>query len=147
MRKPAGFTLIEILIVVAIVGILSAIAIPAYTDYVRRGAVVEAFGILGDFRVRMEQFYQDNRSYSNAGAACGAAIPGDTTRFTFVCALDTTGGAPAGQSYTMTSTGTANMADFRYTINETNTRTTTSLPADWGVTPVNCWVRAKGGVC
>jgi len=148
MRKLSGFSLIEILIVVAIIGILSAIAVPAYTDYVRRGAIVEAFGLLGDYRVRMEQFYQDSptRTYAN-GAACGATLPTATTRFAFACVLDTTAGAPAGQSYTLTASGIGSLSTFRYTINELNARTTPSLPADWGASPVNCWVRAKGGVC
>jgi len=150
MRKSSGFSLIEILIVVAIVGILSAIAVPTYTDYIRRGAVVEAFGLMGDFRVRMEQFYQDSpspRSYATPGNACGAQLPTATSRFTFACVLDQTAGAPPGQSYLLTASGIGNLAAFRYTINETNTRRTTGLPADWGATPVNCWVRAKGGVC
>lgn len=149
MRKLSGFSLIEVLIVVAIIGILSAIAVPSYTDYIRRGAVVEAFGLMSDFRVRMEQFYQDSpspRSYAN-GAACGAVLPTATSRFTFACVMDTTGGAPAGQSYTLTAAGIGSLSAFRYTINETNTRRTTGLPTDWGVAPVNCWVRAKGGVC
>lgn len=150
MRKLSGFSLIEILIVVAIVAILSAIAVPAYTDYVRRGAVVEAFGLMGDYRVRMEQFYQDStstpRSYANAGA-CGATLPSATTRFTFACVMDTTGGAPPGQSYTLTATGVGPLSAFRFTINEANTRRTTGMPSDWGAAPVNCWVRAKGGVC
>jgi type IV pilus assembly protein PilE len=146
MRKFRGFSLIEILIVVAIVGILAAVALPAYNDYIRRGALSEGFGLMSDFRVRMEQFYQDNRSYANAANACGAIIPGDTARFTFACALDTTAGAPAGQSYTLTGTGTGVLLNFTYTINETNTRRTTAVPADWGV-PSNCWIRAKGNIC
>jgi type IV pilus assembly protein PilE len=147
MRKLSGFTLIELLIVVAIIGILSAIAVPSYQDYVRRGAVVEAFGIMGDFRVRMEQYYQDSpspRSYAN-GSACGAILPNPTTRFSFACVVNT--GAPGGQSYTLTASGLAGMADFSYTINEANTRRTTGLPPNWGTAPVNCWVRSKGGVC
>ena len=152
MRKSSGFTLIEILIVVAIIGILSAIAVPSYTDYIRRGAVVEAFGLMGDYRVRMEQFYQDStgvtgRSYASPANACGALLPTATSRFTFVCTLDTTAGAPAGQSYTLTANGIGSLSSFRFTINEANTRRTTSLPSDWGTAPVNCWVRAKGGVC
>jgi type IV pilus assembly protein PilE len=146
MRKYRGFSMIEILIVVAIVGVLAAVALPSYNDYVRRGALQEGFGLMSDFRVRMEQFYQDNRTYANAANACGAALPAATARFTFTCDLDTTGGAPAGQSYRMRGTGAAVLLGFTYTINETNTRATEVIPADWG-TPQNCWVRSKGNIC
>jgi type IV pilus assembly protein PilE len=146
MRKIRGFTMVEILIVVAIIGVLAAVAIPSYNDYVRRGALQEGFGLMSDFRVRMEQFYQDNRSYANPANTCGAVIPGNTARFTFACQLDTTGGAPPGQSYTLTGTGVGTLLNFTYTINETNTRRTTNVPADWG-TPQNCWIRAKGNIC
>ena len=63
-RLPAsGFTLIEVMITVAIVAILGSIALPAYFDYVRRGQLPEAFSNLADYRVKMEQYYQDNRNY------------------------------------------------------------------------------------
>jgi type IV pilus assembly protein PilE len=55
-----GFTLIEVMIVVAIVAILSSVAYPAYTDYVRRGQLQEAFTNLANYRIQMEQYYQDN---------------------------------------------------------------------------------------
>src|SRR5688572_7261365 len=107
MGQQRGFTLIELMIAIVVIGILSAIAYPSYTDYVRRGQLQEAFTNLSDFRVRMEQYYQDNRSYANAGGACGAAaIPGGNIKyFGYQCDLNTTVGAPAGQSYRMTATG------------------------------------------
>jgi type IV pilus assembly protein PilE len=130
MGQQRGFTLIELMIAVVVIGILSAIAYPSYTDYVRRGQLQEAFTNLSDFRVRMEQYYQDNRSYANAGGACGAAaVPGGSIKyFGYACALNTTAGAPAGQSYTMTATGaSSNTTGFVYTINERNVRATTSV--------------------
>jgi type IV pilus assembly protein PilE len=148
MRLARGFTLIELLIVVAVISILAAIAYPNYTDYVRRGNLQEAFANLSDYRVRMEQFYQDNRSYASAGNCGAAAIPGGNIKFfSYACALNTTPLAPAGQSYTMTATGTAgSVAGFIYTINERNARTTQATPA-WGALPADAgqrWVDRKG---
>lgn len=150
MRPARGFTLIELLIVVAVIGILAAIAYPNYTDYVRRSHIQEAFANLADFRVRMEQFYQDNRTYANAGACGAAAVPAGNIRyFSYACALNTTVGAPAGQSYTMTASATAGSVEgFVFTINERNVRATTAISPAWGSLPADAgmrWVERKGG--
>ena len=71
MNKQSGFTLIELMIVVAIVGILATIAYPSYTDYVIRGRIPDATSGLAAKRVQMEQFFQDNRTYVGA-PACAA---------------------------------------------------------------------------
>ena len=79
MRFKQGFTLIEVMITVAIIAILAAIAVPNYTDYVTRSKFTEAHGMLADLRVKMEQYYMDNRRYSTTtgGGTCG--IPGGNT--------------------------------------------------------------------
>lgn len=143
-----GFTLIELLIVVVVISVLASIAYPSYTDYVRRGNLQEAFSNLSDVRVRMEQYYQDNRSYAN-GANCGAAVPtGNIKNFSYACALNTTAGAAAGQSYTWTATGTTgSVSGYQYTINEKNARATLATPA-WGGLPGDAgtrWVDKRGG--
>ena len=78
-----GFSLIELMIVVAVVAILSAVAIPSYRDYTIRAQLIEATNALSDTRVRMEQFYADNRTYGGGG--CGVAMP-VLERFTLACA-------------------------------------------------------------
>src|SRR5690242_17843139 len=96
--RSAGFTLIEVMIVVAIVGILAAIALPNYTEYVTRGKLVEAHSILAGHRVKMEQFFQDARTYSNAcDKGSLAATPAETQYFTFACVSD-------ASTYTVTAT-------------------------------------------
>ena len=69
-RRTRGFTAIELMVVVAIVGILAAIALPSYFAYVQRGKVSEVTSILGDGRVAAEQFFNDNLTY--VGFACPA---------------------------------------------------------------------------
>ena len=55
MRCARGFTLIELMITVAVIAVLSAIALPSYTDYVTRSKLAEAYAHLADLRVKMEQ--------------------------------------------------------------------------------------------
>jgi len=145
MKQQRGFTIIELLIVIAIIAVLAAIALPAYNDYTQRAKLTDAFTALSDFRVRMEQFYQDNRRYDGAGLnGCGAAAP-NSRYFTFVCAP----GAAPSQTYTITATGIANegLTNFVYTLNESNVRATTTLGAGWSGAASACWVRRKDGSC
>ncbi|QJR16420.1 type IV pilin protein [Usitatibacter palustris] len=141
MQKQTGFTLIELMIVVAIIGILAAIAIPQYNDYITRGALVEGHTNLQQFRVRMEQHYQDNRNFAGAGLnGCGAAAPTQTTYFDYACAL-----GAGNQTYVVTATGKLRAAGFAFTINEQNARATTAAPAGWAPTPMpnTCFIIRK----
>ena len=65
----SGMTLMELMVAVAIVGILGAVAIPQYRDYVRRGQMTEGISALADYRVKMEQYYQDYRRYGSTGTS------------------------------------------------------------------------------
>lgn len=140
-KRQTGFTLIELLMVVAIVGILAAIAVPQYTDHILRSQLVEGHTGLQDFRVRMEQFYQDNRTYDGAGLnGCGAAAPAGQQFFDFTC-------VPGGQTYTARATGArGRVGGFVFTINEQNVRQTTAAKAGWeaAAMPANCWLVRKG---
>jgi type IV pilus assembly protein PilE len=142
-----GFTLIELMIVLAIISILAAIAIPNYNNYVIRSRITEAVGTLSDLRVRMEQYFQDNRYYNADGSAgdttCGSVTAAATSSFTFACTS-----ANSGQTYQWTATGTGPMVGFSYTINQVNTRTTTIVAgAAWPVAAQNCWITNSGGGC
>ena len=132
MRKHEvkGFTLVEAMVVMAVLGILSAIAIPNYSRYVTRGNLVEAGNALAEYRVRMEQFYQDNRTYQNVGGACGQAVPVGLNNFGVGCVI-----AAGGQAFTATATGSGTTNGFVYTINQANVRATTAIPAHWGSLP------------
>ena len=69
MRSATGFTLIEVMITVAIIAILAAVAIPSYTDYITRSKIQEATSSLLAMRTKMEQYFQDQRTYVGACAA------------------------------------------------------------------------------
>jgi type IV pilus assembly protein PilE len=141
-NKSGGFTLVEVMVVVLIISILSAIALPAYQDYVVRSKITQAISGLSARQVRMEQCYQDNRTYAPGGgcAACATATEGD---FTFTCDP-----AATATTFTLTATGQNVMAGFVYTVNQNNVRATTNVPAGWARhNPDNCWVTKKGGIC
>jgi type IV pilus assembly protein PilE len=137
-QRARGFTLIELMIVVAVVAILSAIALPAYRDYVLRGQLTDARSQLSVWAARMEQFYQDNRNYGASGGACGATVQ-NTQYFTYSC-------ANTGQAFTLTATGTGSTAGFSYTINQTSARTSTASAA-WGGSTYTCWIARRGEAC
>ena len=137
-KRARGFTLIELMIVVAVIAILSTIGIPAYNDYVTRGKLVDATSKLADMRIQLEQYYQDNRNYGSTSSSCGVALP--TSRyFTFSCNWGTGG---TDQSYKVTAAGTINKTNFTFTIDDTNTKTSSG----WG-TGTTCWITRKGDSC
>ena len=139
LRRPGldgGFTLIEVMIVVAIVGILAAVALPAYQNYIRRGQLQEGFSQMSGFQLKMEQHYQDNRSYKDTAAdTCPATLVASLTSkyFTFACAK----GAD-WQSYTVTATGKGSTLGYDYSIDQSNVRKTTKF-AGAAQTTLTCW--------
>jgi prepilin-type N-terminal cleavage/methylation domain-containing protein len=139
-----GFTLIELMITVAIIAILAAIALPAYSEYVTRGRLVDATNALSTLRAKMEQHYQDNRTYASVtgySAPCATA----QTAGTFIVKCLTT---PRSSTYTITATGSGTTSGFAYTIDQDGTQITTGLPSGWGSYPqTGCWVQRKGQTC
>ena len=144
MKRSRGFTLIELMITVGIIAILSAIAIPAYTDYVRRGRIAEAFSALSGMRVKLEQYFQDNRTYAGACVAGTIApLPAATANFSYAC------GGLGLTTYTLTATGQpgSTLDGFQYTVDQSNVRTTVMTPpSTWTANPA-CWVVKRDGSC
>lgn len=142
IKNRSGFTLIELMVTVAIIAILAALVVPNYSEYVRRSTLNEAFSSLSDLRVKLEQFYQNNRNYGND--SCGNdgnadrvsfAVPG---KFTYTCAL-------AGDGYVMTATGSSGAANgHTFTLDSSNAKGTTTFKGRAVTKP--CWL-SKGDEC
>ncbi|MFH2135736.1 MAG: prepilin-type N-terminal cleavage/methylation domain-containing protein [Pseudomonadota bacterium] len=141
MKQQNGFTLIEVMITVVILGILASIALPAYTDYMLRGRIPEATTALASGRVRLEQHFQDFRTY--AGFDC--ATIGTSQFFDFSCSS-----GPDAISYTLYAEGKGPMEGFDYYVDQANNRTTdiaAPASASWRVTGAACWITKSGGAC
>lgn len=143
MKLASGFTLIELLIVIAIIGVIAAIAVPQYGDYVTRSKLAEATATLSEHRVKMEQFFQDNRTYANACAAGSIAETPVRRYFAYDC------GTPTATTFTITATGVPaqGMTGFVFTINQANARGTTTVGTGWNGAGSTCWVTNKAGGC
>jgi len=76
MKKQHGFTLIELMIVVAIIGILAAIAIPAYQDYIARSQVSEGVMLLGGGKTPLAEFYADQGRWPGAAESVMGTLSG-----------------------------------------------------------------------
>jgi type IV pilus assembly protein PilE len=134
-QRHSGFTLVELMIVVAIIGILSAIAMPSYTSYVTRARLVEAHSALASTQPKLEQYWSNERKYDGF-----AQVPASTDNFTYALEdADVSG-------YLLVATGRAAAAGFVYTLDQSGKRATTGVPQGWTDSD-NCWVDRKDGSC
>ena len=137
-QRQSGFTLIELMLAVAIVGILTAVALPSYSSYVLRTRLAEAHSALAATQPQLEQFWSSGSTgHTYAGFD---KVPASTTNFTYELQdADETG-------YTLVATGRAAAAGFVYTLDEAGRRATTGAPSDW-TKRSDCWVDRKAGTC
>jgi len=145
---PKGFTLIEVMITVAIIAILAAVAMPSYSAYIMRGHLAEAVGGLAGVRAQMERYYQDNRTYATVAGPptfttpCAAAA-GTRTFGNFVVSCS---GTPTATAFTLQAVGSGPATGFTFTINQADVRATTSAASGWN-TCADKWLMKKGQTC
>jgi len=139
---PQGFSLIELMITLAIAAIIAAVAVPGYRDHMLRAHIPEATSTLSALAMRLEQHYQDNQAYGDKNG-CAVTMPTDEF-FTFECAANNN-----GQSFLLKASGKSGgaMSDFVFTLDQNGNAMTTQLPAAWGRAPVNCWTHKQNSTC
>lgn len=126
MQSKRGFTLIEVMIVVAIVGILAAIAYPSYQEHVRKGRRAAAQAFMMDVAARQQQYFLDARQYASGSGALGTlnmTAPTEVSSF-YTVAIAAVAGPPPGFTITVTPiAGSAQAPDGALTLDSTGTKT------------------------
>lgn len=147
-QDERGFTLIELMITVAIVAILASIALPSYREYILRGQVVDATTGLAVMQASMERHFQDNRTYATSGAFVSPCLAGTDASRTVGSFLLTCNTTPTATAYTLTATGSGSANGFIYTATQQNVRATTGVASgsDW-ITCATAWILKKGQTC
>lgn len=154
-RRPLAalqraFTLIEVMIVVAIVAILAAIAIPSYNEYIIRGRLVEMTNAMTTLQGDLQRYFNDNRTFANLPAPvvwpC-TAPPSVANRYTLAC-VNIPAAAPQPERFLITGTGAATgpLNGFTFTLDSRGMQSTTAAPTGWvgAALPIARWCTKKG---
>ncbi len=114
IKNNKGFTIIELMIAVAIIGILAAIAVPAYSNYTNRAKASEALGLADSAKTAVSEYYQSNGTFPTSNTQAGLATPisGTNTQSVFV--------SGSGAIIAITSIAATN-GTFTMTLTPTNT--------------------------
>lgn len=122
MAKPRGFSLIELMIAVAIVGILVAIAVPSYQNHLRKGRRADAQAFITQVAQRQQQYLLDARTYALGGAALSELSLSPPTSVSDHYAVTVTPAAPTvPPSFTVTATPTSTVQQPDGVLTLTNT--------------------------
>lgn len=147
MNKHKGFSLIELMIVIAVVGILASIAVPSYQEHIRKSKRADAQGALYGLSAVMERFFTENNTYCGTELGgvvdtCATGAPGLFSSQVPIDAGDAfynlTISAVTATTYTLTATAVGSMANDSRCANLT--LTSTGVQGTTGTQPLNyCW--------
>jgi type IV pilus assembly protein PilE len=145
MKKQHGFNLIELMIVVAIIGIIAAIAYPSYTEQVRKSRRADCSGALTSLGSAMERYFTVNSTYE--GAADGGADTGEPAVFATQCPVDggtttynLTISAANASTYTVQAAPAGKQTEDKCgTLTLTGTGLKGVTGASTGITAQDCW--------
>jgi type IV pilus assembly protein PilA len=152
-KLQKGFTLIEMMIVVAIVGILAAVGLPAYQDYIAKSQVSRAMAEAGALKVKVDTCLAEGRHVFAAAIAAGTCSVADVQPSSILTGAEPTAGAndapaaPAGRGYpviTLPAAGAITSATIVATFGNGATQSLTAVAA--GTPAILTWTRTAAGV-
>lgn len=141
--RQGGFTLIELVVTMAIVAILTALAYPSYRNYVLRGQLVDATNGLSALRANMERYFQDNRTYQSTGTFVSPCLAASTVgSFALSCSA-----GPTATTYTLQAVGSGSTAGFVFTIDQNGNQATTITGVNGWHSCTSAWITKAGQTC
>jgi type IV pilus assembly protein PilA len=148
MKQQKGFTLIELMIVIAIIGILAAIAIPAYQDYTIRSKVSEGLNLAGAAKLAVAETYDSEGRFMNSGGAENnasyglptaisingnyvASVTVGTSGMITIAYNNNLGGSPTANGQTMVLDPTPRQGSMQWTCDDTTAATAGTMPGKY----------------
>ena len=136
MKKNSGFTLVELMVVVAIVGVISAIAYPSYTSYMKKSGRADAKVGLSKIVDKQERFYLQNNTYTDSFAATGLNTSTTSEEGYYTFSITSTN---LVNGFTATATAVAGEAQAKDLDCTSFSLSSTGLKTATGANPTKCW--------
>lgn len=144
--RYSGFTLIELMVVVAIVAVLGMVALPTFRDHLIRGQLTDGTNGLATIRAQMERYYLDNRTYASVSATIVTPCAATDNSVVFGNFRISCAAPPDATTYTLQAVGSGASAGFTFTLNQLDVHATTAAARGWN-TCANQWLTRRGQTC